>query len=81
MTAQTDTTAATVSGWRFGSRIERVRAGHSFGLVMLLTVGAFVFAAVSPDAAWASGVLLLTQTVTFVVALWTTGVATSRTPS
>lgn len=42
---------------------------------MLLTVGAFVFAAVSPDAAWASGVLLLTQTVTFVVALWTAGVA------
>ena len=42
---------------------------------MLLIVGTFVFAAVSPDAAWSSGVLLLTQTVTFAVALWTAGVA------
>jgi hypothetical protein len=75
VTAPADTAAVNVSGWRLGSRMERVRAGHSFGLVMLLIVGSFVFTAVSPDATWASGVLLLTQTVTFAVALWTAGVA------
>jgi voltage-gated potassium channel len=75
VTAQAGATAATVSGWRFGSRVERVRASHSFGLVLVLIVVAFVFAAVAPDGAWASGLLLLAETFTFAVALWTTGVA------
>ena len=34
-----------------------------------------MFAAIAPDGAWASGVLLLLETFTFAVALWTTGVA------
>ena len=75
VTAQGGTAAAAVSGWRFGSRVERVRASHSFGLVLVLIVVAFVFASVAPDGAWASGVLLLLETVTFATALWTTGVA------
>jgi hypothetical protein len=75
VTAQGGTAVATVSGWRFGSRVSRVRASHSFGLVLVLIVGAFVFAALAPDGAWASGLLLLGQTFTFAVALWTTGVA------
>ncbi|HEX7309856.1 MAG TPA: potassium channel family protein [Gaiellaceae bacterium] len=75
MTAQRGTAAATVSGWRFGSRVERVRASRSFGLVLVLIVASFVFAAVAPDGAWASGLLLLVETCTFAVALWTTGVA------
>ena len=75
VTAQAGATAATVSGWRFGSRVERVRASHSFGLVLVLIVASFVFAAVAPDGAWASGLLLLAETFTFAAALWTTGVA------
>ena len=75
MTTRAGTGAAAVSGWRFGSRVSRVRASHSFGLVMVLIVAAFVFAAVAPDGAWASGLLLLVETFTFAVALWTTGVA------
>lgn len=75
MTAQAGTTAAAVSGWHFGSRMSRVRASHSFGLVLALIVATFMFAAIAPDGAWASGVLLLLETFTFAVALWTTGVA------
>ena len=75
MTAHAGTSAAAVSGWRLGSRAERVHASRSFGIVMVLIVAAFLFAAIAPDGAWASGVLLLLETFTFAVALWTTGVA------
>ena len=61
--------------WRRGSRVARVRASHSYGLVLLLIVVSFVFISVAPDDNWADSVLALLQSLTLVTALWTSGVA------
>ena len=61
--------------WHPGTRVGRVRASHSYGLVLALIVVSFVFISVAPDSAWADSVLLLLQSVTLVTALWTSGVA------
>jgi hypothetical protein len=61
--------------WRPGSRVARVRASHSYGLVLLLIVVSFVFISVAPDDNWADSVLALLQSLTLVTALWTSGVA------
>jgi len=63
------------SAWRPGSRLARVHATHSYGLVLLLVVATFLFVAAAPDSAWASSVLLVFQALTFAVALWTSGLA------
>jgi voltage-gated potassium channel len=52
----------------------RLRASHSYGFVLLLIIVSFVFTAAGPDVAtWGQGVLVLLQTATLVVALWTSG--------
>jgi hypothetical protein len=52
----------------------RLRASHSYGFVLLLILASFVFTAAAPDdATWAQGVLVLIQSATLVVALWTSG--------
>jgi len=52
----------------------RLRASHSYGFVLLLIFVSFVFTAAGPDnATWGQGVLVLIQTATLVVALWTSG--------
>jgi hypothetical protein len=61
--------------WHPGTRVARVRASHSYGLVLALIVVSFVFISVAPDDAWADSVLLLLQSITLVTALWTSGVA------
>jgi hypothetical protein len=61
--------------WRPGSRVARVRASHSYGLVLLLIVVSFVFISVAPDGNWADSVLAFLQSITLVTALWTSGVA------
>jgi Ion channel len=61
--------------WRPGSRVARIRASHSYGVVLALIVVSFVFTSVASDGEWADGTLLLLQTLTFVTALWTSGVA------
>ena len=61
--------------WRPGSRVARVRASHSYGLVLALIVLSFVFISVSPDGSWADSLLLLLQSITLVTALWTSGLA------
>jgi voltage-gated potassium channel len=61
--------------WRPGSRVARVRASHSYGLVLLLIVVSFVFISVAPDSNWADSVLAFFQSITLVTALWTSGVA------
>jgi hypothetical protein len=71
-----------VSSPRFvpGSRASRLRASHSYGFVLALIVGAFLFAAVAPDEPWAASVLLLAHAATLATALWTSGLirASSR---
>jgi voltage-gated potassium channel len=61
--------------WRPGSRVARVRASHSYGIVVLLIVVSFVFISVAPDSNWADSVLAFLQSITLVTALWTSGVA------
>jgi hypothetical protein len=61
--------------WRPGSRVARVRASHSYGVVLLLIVISFVFISVAPDSNWADSVLAFLQSITLVMALWTSGVA------
>jgi hypothetical protein len=61
--------------WQPGSRVSRVRASHSYGLVLLLIVAVFTFMAVAPDDSWADSTLLLLECATLVTALWTSGLA------
>ena len=61
--------------WHPGSRVSRVRASHSYGLVLALIGVSFVFMSVAPNRTWADSVLLLLQSITLVTALWTSGVA------
>src|SRR6266576_206105 len=66
--------------WHPGARFARVRASHSYGLVLALIGVAFVFMSVAPNSTWADSVLLLLQSMTLVTALWTSGVARTDSP-
>jgi hypothetical protein len=56
-----------------GSRARRMRATHSYGVVLALIIASFLFAAVAPDGDWTASVLLLLYSATLVTALWTSG--------
>jgi hypothetical protein len=63
-------------GWRaFKSWLIGLRASRSYAFILLLVIIAFVFAAAAPDARWASGVLVLIESVTLLIALWTSRAA------
>ena len=70
MTADPETTER-----RFGWRVERRRSSRSFGVVLLLIIASFIFAASAPDSAWTTSVLVLLQSLTLIAALWTSGLA------
>jgi voltage-gated potassium channel len=61
--------------WRPGSRVARLRSSHSYGIVLLLIAGVFVFTSVASNSDWADATLLLLQATTLVAALYTSGVA------
>ena len=61
--------------WRPGSRVARVRASHSYGVVHGLIVGVFVYTSVASNSDWADSTLVLLQAATLVTALYTSGVA------
>jgi hypothetical protein len=63
-----------------GSRARRIRASHSYGVVLALIVASFLFAAVAPDGDWPASVLLLAYAATLVTALWTSGRARVDSP-
>jgi hypothetical protein len=56
-------------------RMERLKRSQSYGFVLGLILVSFIFAAVAPDADWSASVLLLIETATLVVALWSAGLA------
>jgi hypothetical protein len=70
-----DAAPAHRSVWHLGSRVERVRNSHSYGVVLALVIAGFLVAAVAPAAAWSDSLMLLVQSTTLVVALWTAGLA------
>ena len=51
------------------------RASHSFGYVLLAIAVTFVFAATAPDTPWSTSTLVLLESGTMIVALWTSGLA------
>ena len=51
------------------------RASHSFGYVLLAIGVTFLFAATAPDGAWSTSTLVLLESGTMIVALWTSGLA------
>ena len=57
------------------SRLGRIHASHSYGIVLALTVSVFLFTAVAPERAWAGSILVVMIGATLVAALWTSGVA------
>jgi Ion channel len=58
-----------------GTRVQRLRASHSYGIVLVLVAATFVFIELAGDAPWTASALLLFQCGTLVVALWTSGLA------
>jgi ion channel len=67
--------SASAPRWRPGSRVARLRATRSFTIVLVPIVASFLFASVASDADWTSAVLLLLESATLVLAMWTAGVA------
>ena len=53
------------------------RASHSFGYVLLAIGVTFLFAATAPDGAWSTSTLVLLESGTLIVALWTSGLASA----
>ena len=58
-----------------GTRVARLRAAHSYGLVLGLIIVVFIFTSVAPSSSWADSTLVLLQCLTLVTALWTSGLA------
>jgi hypothetical protein len=54
-------------------RLEPFHAKHSYWAVLLAILAGFLFAALAPDSAWATSVLVLVETGTLVLALRTSG--------
>jgi Ion channel len=60
---------------RLTSHLASRRASHSHGYVLLAIGVTFVFAATAPDGAWSTSTLVLLESGTMIVALWTSGLA------
>src|SRR2546423_890234 len=58
------------------ARVARLRASHSYSLVLGLILVTFAFTVGAPDAPWTAGALVLLQCAALVCALWTSGVVT-----
>jgi ion channel len=54
-------------------RLERIRAAHSYWAVLAAIFVSFFLAALLPDAAWATSLIVLVQGMTLLVAIWTAG--------
>ena len=59
-------------------RIDAHHASRSFGTVLVLIGASFVFAATASDADWTTGVLVALQGLTLIAAIWTSGLARTR---
>jgi len=68
----TDVVAAG-SGARAERRLPRIRAKHSYWAVLAAIFVCFFLAALLPNTAWALSVVVLVQSVTLLVAIWTAG--------
>jgi hypothetical protein len=65
-------------GHRDGKRVHRLRASHSYGLVLYFIIAVFFVTAFAPDDDWSGSVLILMLGATLVCALWTSGAVAGR---
>jgi hypothetical protein len=54
-------------------RLERMRATHSYWVVLAAIFVTFFLAALLPDAPWATSLIVLVQSATLLIATWTAG--------
>jgi len=73
------TSATDTDRWYPGERMARRRAGRSYGFVLALVFASFLYAAAGPESDWSLTVLLVLQTATLAVAVWTSGLGRRRT--
>jgi voltage-gated potassium channel len=73
------TSATDTDRWYPGERMVRLRAGRSYGFVLALVFASFLYAAAGPESDWSLTVLLVLQTATLAVAVWTSGLGRRRT--
>ena len=59
--------------WPSGSRVARLRANRTYGVVLLLVMAMFVFIMAAPELGWTRSVLALLLCGTLIVAAWTSG--------
>ena len=78
MKGTVESSSSSVMPWRPGSRLARLRASHSFGIVAIMIVVTFIFTSAAPSEDWAKSVLVLLQCSTLILALWTTGLGRDR---
>jgi hypothetical protein len=69
-------TGAVVEGRRrvIRSHMSRLRAAHSYRIVLVLILVAFAFASLAGDATWTVSTLLTIQAATLAAAVWTSGI-------
>jgi ion channel len=67
--------------WRPGSRIHRLRASHSYRIVLVSTAALFLVMAAAPDDSWSRTVFVALELATLVTAVWTTGLARDARPT
>jgi len=56
---------------------ERIRGSHSYWTVLGAIFVGFFLAALAPDAAWATSLIVLVESATLLIAIWTAGWAAS----
>jgi hypothetical protein len=64
--------------WTPGSRLERLRASHSYFFVLVLILVTYVFIVAAPEAGWSRGVLILIESATLAAAVWSSGLGWVR---
>lgn len=63
----------TFRDWRPGSRLIRIRASHTYGYVLVLIVATYLLIVVAPDGNVARATLIVVESGTLAMALWTSG--------
>jgi Ion channel len=67
-----------IRAWQPGSRLERIRASHSYGFVLSLVLVSIAFTSMAPARTWSSCVMVLIDTAILGIALWTSGLHQRR---
>jgi Ion channel len=65
--------------WRPGSRLKRLRESHSYRYVLALIVVTYLVIVAAPDDNASRGALVLIESATLAIALWSSGLARLRT--